>query len=149
MKTLRFYKLLIVVLILLNITTISFFWFTAKRPGPPDKNELVELLDLQGQTKTKILAMQDDHFKQKNALVQKSRDLHEQLFRSFNDASKDSTAVSNLIDRIVENQRETEQMTFNYFKEVSELCTPEQREKLQELIHEVLRRAGGPPPPKK
>jgi Spy/CpxP family protein refolding chaperone len=148
MKTLRFYKLLIVVLILINITTISFFWLTSKRPGPPGKNELVELLDLQGQTKTTILAMQDDHFTRKHALVQKSRDLHEQLFQSFNDETKDSTAVAQLIDRIVENQRETEQMTFDYFKEVSKLCTPEQREKLQELIHDVLRRAGGPPPKK-
>lgn len=149
MKTHRFYKLVILVLILVNITTVFFFWSTSRRPGPPGKNEIVELLDLQGETKTKILAMQNDHFSQKHSLIQKSRDLHEQLFLSFSDNSKDSVAIAQLIDRIVENQRETEQMTFDYFKATHALCTPEQQEKLQNLLHDVLKRAGGPPPPPK
>lgn len=146
MKTIRFYKILILVLLLLNISTVYFLWSSAKKHGRPGKNELVEMLDLEGTAKTKIIAMQEEHFSKKDALIKRSRDLHEELFRSFNDSSKDSTAIAQLIDRIVENQRETEQMTFDYFKEVSEICTPEQRVKLQELIHDVLKRAGGPPP---
>ena len=54
-----------------------------------------------------------------------------------------------LIDKIVENQRETEQMTFDYFKVVNSLCTPDQQKELQELIHNVLSRAGGSPSPPK
>jgi Spy/CpxP family protein refolding chaperone len=148
MKTIRFYKILILILLLLNISTVYFLWSTTKRHGRPGKNELVEMLDLEGSAKTKILAMQEIHFSKKDALIKRSRDLHEELFRSFNDTTKDSVAIAQLIDKIVENQRETEQMTFYYFKEVSELCTQEQQIKLQELIHEVLRRAGGPPPRK-
>lgn len=146
MKTIRFYKILILVLLLLNISTVYFLWSSTKKHGRPGKNELVEMLNVEGTAKKKILAMQETHFSKKDALIQRSRNLHEELFHSFNDTSKDSTEISQLIDKIVENQRETEQMTFDYFKSVSELCTPEQRIRLQELIHDVLRRAGGPPP---
>ena len=150
MKTTRFYKLIIVVLILINLTTLFFLWKGPRRPKHPDRNELVEMLDLSGNAKTKILALQDDHFKKKDALINRSRNLHESLFQSFNDESKDSTEIKKLIDKIVENQRETEQMTFDYFKVVNALCTPDQQKKLQDLIHNVLRQAGGQPhPPKK
>ncbi len=149
MKTTRFYKLIIVVLILINLTTLFFLWKGHKRPKHPERNELVELLDLSGNAKIKILALQDDHFKKKDALINRSRNLHESLFQSFNDESKDSTEIKMLIDKIVENQRETEQMTFDYFKVVNSLCTPDQQKRLQELIHDVLKRAGGPPSPTK
>jgi Spy/CpxP family protein refolding chaperone len=146
MKTTRFYKLIIVVLILINLTTLFFLWKGHKGPQRPDRNQLVEMLDLSGSAKTKILELQDDHFKKKGALVNRSRNLHESLFQSFNDESKDSTEIKKLIDKIVENQRETEQMTFDYFKVVNTLCTPVQQKKLQEIIHEVLSRSAGHPP---
>lgn len=149
MKATKFYKLIIVVLILVNLTTLFFLWAAPRRPKHPMRNELVEMLGLSGNTKTKILELQDDHFKRKDALIKRSRVLHESLFQSFNDPSKDSTEITMLIDKIVENQRETEQMTFDYFKIVNSLCTPDQQKKLQELIHDVLSRAGGPPQQKK
>ena len=71
--------------------------------------------------------------------------MHESLFQSFNDTSKDSLESKVLIDEIVENQRETEQMTFDYFKVVNTLCSPDQQKKLQNLIHDVLSRAAGHP----
>ena len=145
MKTNRFYKIIISVLILINIGTLFFLWKGPKRPKHPERNELVEMLDLSGNAKTKILALQDNHFKKKDALIKRSRNLHESLFKSFNNESKDSTEIKMLIDKIVENQRETEQMTFDYFKVVSSLCTPDQQKRLQELIHNVLSRAGGSP----
>jgi len=149
MKTIRFYKTLIVVLILVNLTTLFFLWNGPRRPKHPERNELVEMLDLTGNSKTKILVLQDDHFRKKDALIKRSRNLHESLFKSFNDPSKDSAEIKLLIDKIVENQRETEQMTFDYFKTVSSLCSTDQQKKLQELLHNVLSRAGGPPSPPK
>jgi len=146
MKTTRFYKLLIVVLILINLTTLFFLWKGPRRPKHPERNDLVEMLDLSGNTKTKILTLQDEHFKKKDFLIKRSIDLHESLFQSFNDTSKDRVEINLLIDKIVENQRETEQMTFDYFKVVNTLCTPVQQKKLQEIIHEVLSRSAGHPP---
>jgi Spy/CpxP family protein refolding chaperone len=80
--------------------------------------------------------------------MKRNRTLHERLFHSFNDPKKDRNAIASLIDDIVENQREIEQMTFDYFKKIDALCTPEQKIKLQNTIHKVLSRVGGPPPRK-
>ena len=102
MKTSRFYKLIIVVLILINLTTLFFLWKGPRRPKHPERNELVEMLDLSGNTKTKILELQDEHFKKKDFLIKRSIDLHESLFQSFNDKSKDILEIKVLIDEIVE-----------------------------------------------
>ena len=149
MKTARFYKILIIILVLINVTTVFFLW---RSPGhmPPHgpRKSLVEILELKGEKAQKIKQLEDTHFHDKDALIDKSRKLHEQLFRSFNDPSKDSLDIQNLIDRIVENQRETEQMTFDYFKSIDALCDPKQKGQLQDVIHHALGRMGMPPPPK-
>jgi len=155
MKSTRFYKIIISILVVINVTTLVFLWMTFNRPmGPPPhpgRLDLVDKLGVEGECRTKILNLQDNHFKQKDSLVNRGRDLHERLYRFFNNAKKDSSDISNLIDQIVENQRETEQMTFDHFKAISELCTPEQQKLLDEIILNVLskRGPGGPPPPRK
>lgn len=145
MKKLKFYKLLVIVLVLLNATTL-FFLFKGLRPqGRPDRNQLIAHLGLEGKAKEMVLQLQDIHFQQKDALINKSRRLHEELFTVFNDASKDSLDVQEKIDQIVENQRDIEQMTFDYFKEVTDYCNTDQKRQLKELIHIVLRQTAGPP----
>jgi hypothetical protein len=113
------------------------------------RKSLVEVLDLKGDAKKQILVLETEHFRVKDSLINKSRVLHERLFQFFKDSSHDSTDVTILIDKIVENQRETEQMTFDYFKQVNNLCTPAQKEELQKMIHNVLGKMGGPPHPPK
>lgn len=152
MRSTKFYEILIGSLFVLNLATLIFLWTTMKDGRPPhhERKSLVEVLDLKGEAKEQILALETEHFKVKDSLINRSRELHERLFQFFKDSSHDSSDVSLLIDKIVENQRETEQMTFDYFKKVNNLCSPAQQEELQKLIHNVLGKMGGPPhPPKK
>lgn len=147
MKQTTFYRLLIGFLVLLNAFTLYKLWPLPEDRGhrPPHKS-LVVVLHLTGKAKTTVARLEREHFHVKDSLVDHGRDLHEKLFRYFSDETKDSTAIAGLIDRIVENQRITEQMTFDYFKSVSRWCTPQQRVELQHAIHKVIRNAGGPPP---
>ena len=153
MKSTRFYKIVIATLVFINVTTLVFLWMTFQRPmGPPPhpgRMDLVERLGVEGENRTKILELQDEHFKRKDSLVDRGRDLHERLYRFFNNNEKDSSDVAQLIDQIVENQRETEQMTFDHFKAINILCSPAQQKILDEIIHNVFSRPGpgGPPPP--
>ena len=106
MKTLRFYKILIGILVVVNLTTVYFLWSSANgdnHPPHPKRNDLIDRLGITGDKKEQIMRLQDDHFKQKDALIQKGRELHEKLFLSFNDTSKDSTEIALIIDNIVEN----------------------------------------------
>ncbi len=149
MKKLNFYKWAAAALLMLNLVTLFLLWSRARHHDPPGKNDLVNLLKLQGENKTKILVLQNGHFKEKRKLMDKKIALHEELFSYFNDSKKNSADAETKIDEIAQNQREIEQMTFDYFKKVSAYCSPEQKIKLQDLIHDVLQRTGGFPPKKK
>lgn len=149
MEKTRFYKLVILVLVVVNLTTLYIYWNSSsqeERHGPPPRKSLVTVLSLTGTAKQRVTLLEKDHFHVKDSLIHVSRKLHEELFVWFKDDSKDSTAIRKLINHIVENQRETEQMTFDYFKEVEKLCTPAQKKKLQKAIHGALSRLNGPPP---
>ncbi|MES2556436.1 MAG: hypothetical protein V4604_09820 [Bacteroidota bacterium] len=154
MEKTRFYKLVILVLVMVNLTTLYFYWNGCsteehhRHHGPPPRKSLVTVLSLTGTAKQRVHSLEKDHFRVKDSLIDVSRRLHEELFVSFKDPSKDSTSIQQLIDHIVENQRETEQMTFDYFKEVEKLCTPAQKKQLQKMIHGALLRVNPPPPPR-
>lgn len=150
MKTVKFYKIVVISLFILNGVTLFFLLNPSRgrHPGHPNKMDLLEQLELSGKKKEQIIRLQDAHFQAKDKLMNRNRTLHERLFHSFNDPKKDSSAIALLINDIVENQREIEQMTFDYFKKIDALCTPEQKVKLQNTIHKVLSRVGGPPPRK-
>lgn len=149
MEKMRFYKLVILALVIVNLTTLYFYWNSSspeERHGPPSRKSLVTVLSLTGTAKQQVTLLEKDHFHVKDSLIHVSHKLHEELFVWFKDDSKDSVAIQKLINHIVENQRETEQMTFDYFKAVEKLCTPAQKKKLQKAIHGALSRLNGPPP---
>ena len=51
----------------------------------------------------------------------------------------DSTKIDALTKAIGERQAEIDRKTFSHFRELRALCTPDQREKLNQLFDEVLR----------
>lgn len=151
MKTTRFYKILIGILLVINLVTIFFLWKSTGNnhlPHGPRKS-LVEILDLKGDAAKKIKTLELEHFRLKDSLMDQSRRLHERLFQSSKNPESDQNEIDKSIDKIVENQRETVLMTYQYFKKVSLICTPEQQEKLQKVLHHALRMNGPPPPPKR
>jgi len=148
MKQFKFYKLVILLLVGLNAVTLYFLWTSSDgRRGEQHRKSLVTVLDLKGDAKTAISQLEKDHFHQKDSLIKSSRKLHENLFQYFSDETKDSVAIAALINKIVENQRFTEQMTFDYFKSISRLCTEKQRVKLNHAIHFAIRGMGNGPRP--
>ena len=57
--------------------------------------------------------------------------------------------MTELINEIVENQREMEQMTYDYFKTISTYCSTEQREILKEAIGMAIQQMSAGRPPKR
>lgn len=147
MKTTRFYKWLIGILLVMNGTTLYLLWNSGETPEEhhPRRKSLVTVLMLKGKARDEVRHLEKEHFHIKDSLIARSRSLHEELFHSFSDPKKDSADIAGLIDRIVENQRITEQMTFDYFREVSRWCTAKQRVRLQKAIHHAIARMGGLP----
>lgn len=153
MKSIKFYKILSITLLILNIVTLSIFFFSGPQnpsgpPGPPKPGEarLAKDIGMTGPVKKKVDALEIEHHKDKKALIRKSFRLQKELYSSLGNDER-STEV---LEEIRANRAEIDRMTFEFFSEVASHCNKKQRKKLDTIINKVLRRITGihgPPPP--
>jgi hypothetical protein len=142
---------LIVVLVVINLLTVSILWMQTARTNEPQPQQsdarasesvalLKKTLDLnEGQTKQfdSMRTGQIEKSKSYNdRLAALKRQLSEELFKEHPDTS----LVHSLTGNIGELQSKVEQIRFDYFKDLLALCTPEQREKLRPIVTEIFGR---------
>jgi hypothetical protein len=148
MKGPKFYKIVIMLLVILNIGTLAFMWFN-KPPHPPKPGEhkIATELGLTGEVKTKIDKLETDHHAKKKKLVHKDMDLHKKL---YDEIGKEGDG-SDILEEIAANKEEIEKMTFNYFDEIATYCNESQQEELRKMVHFAFEnlRPGPPRPPGK
>ncbi|MFT6924006.1 MAG: hypothetical protein ACJA1C_003026 [Crocinitomicaceae bacterium] len=147
MKGTRFYKLIIVALVLLNIGTLVYFQLTKpSHPPKPNHGDLGRQLELKGEAKSKVDALEKQHHKDKKVLLQKDHALHKKLFNCIGT----DKPTNDLLDQINKNKEEIESMTFIFFDEVAEHCNAKQKKKLIKFVQQRLNRIRpGPPPPRR
>ena len=151
MEAKRLYKWVIVLLVLINGALLYLYWSKPSEPEhrPPHKRKSITImLEMTGSDKQEVLKLEKVHFHRKDSLIRRGVTLHQALFRSFDDPKQDSADVAHVIDKIVENQREMEQMTFDHFKAISNYCNAEQKRKLKKGIYRVLQQMTMRPPRK-
>lgn len=148
-----------VILILLNITTLTVLWWTKKgnqQEGRPPQGGaiafLVKELKLDSLQQQQLLVFRDEHRSATQEIRKKNREAKEVFFsllekEGITDAEIDAAAtVSARYDA------ELAKITFDHFKKIRYICTVEQQKRFDEIIHEVLRMLAGPqggsPPPR-
>jgi len=154
MDRVKLYKIVIVTLVVINLLTIGTVWFVKPKGHRPMPHEhsmtfLAGELGITGTNKTLLDAMETEHHTVKRELLEKNKQLREHLFGLLKKTAIDSLNVNRYIDSILINQKNIEIMTFDHFKKVKALCTPQQQIKLEETIAEAIRMAGGKPPKNK
>jgi hypothetical protein len=146
MKTTRFYKIMIVLLVLINLTTLASIWWHQPPPPPPhpgEKPQLATEIGLQGAAKSRVDKLEIAHHKEKQALLRKDRTWHKEYFALIGtEKSADS-----LLRLIQTNKEEIESMTFDFFDQVAAECDPAQLEKLRSFIEDKLLEISGRPGP--
>lgn len=149
MKGERFYKIVIVVLVVINISTLAFMWFgrPPHPPPPPGEKQLSQILGLSGENASKVNALEEAHHKAKHKLVDKDMELHKKMYELIG-AEEDSKTV---LSEINTNKEEIESMTFEFFDKVADHCNDAQKEKLREFVHRAFdqMRPSPPPPPRR
>lgn len=152
MEAKKLYKWVIVLLVLINGALLYLYW---SKPAPPEhrpphkRKSITIMLEMTGSDKQQVLKLEDIHFHRKDSLIRRGMHLHQELFRSFDNPKQDSSDIAAVIDKIVENQREMEQMTFDHFKAISQYCNPAQKRKLKKGIYRVLQQMTPHPPAKR
>ncbi len=151
----KFKNWLIILLLLLNIITMSVIWMKTSKerefaPSKEDKNrpesvslmkEVLNLDDAQTKQLEKLRSDKLDLSKKYNdSLSVLKKQLSDELFKS-----KSSQKIINEKTKMIgELQSKVELVRFNHFNQLLAICTPEQKEKLKPIIQELF----GRKPPK-
>lgn len=152
MKQQNIFKTLTIILLLLNLSTLGFFWFTKPLHPPmpghlPSGNpplSIVDGLKLSEEKASAIKILESEHHKTKKELVEKDKMLHDQLFETIGD----SKSTDSLVNEIARNIKAIEKMTIDFFNEIYSTCDESQKKELKERIiqgHKMMRPPALPP----
>ena len=140
MKRTKLYKIIIAALVIINVGMLIFF-FTMRPPhGPHDRKDLAEKLGIEGSKVAVLNKLEKEHHAEKEKLMKMDRELHELLFSKL--GTDDD--VSTIQEEIEANHNEIEKMSFEFFNEVTKMCTPAQKEELKKTIHHAFRQMRKP-----
>jgi len=152
MDNTKFFKIVILVLLLINIATLTFMWSTSQRPQnlqprPPDVGEfLTQKLQLTEAQQKQFEALKQAHHEKVETLRENNKKLHNDFFDLLKQPNIDTTTINMAADAIMMNQKAIEMATFYHFEEVRSICTPDQQKMFDEVIKEALRMMSPPPP---
>lgn len=148
----KFLKTVIIILLLINISTLAFMWM--QKPGhgmpPPPPQEvgnflMHELHFTEAQVK-QYEEMREEHRGYVENLRKESRELHDAYFDMLGITPTDTNKVNQMADSLSQFQKQIELSTFYHFQKVRMICTAEQQKKFDEVINEGLRMMAPRPP---
>ncbi len=154
-------RTLIGVLVLLNIATLVALWLTyLRRPLPPPRRgggggaDNVQMFFARELGLTKEQAQKFEALRQK--LVSsvrggndEQRRLRLALMNELLAPAPDQGKVDELTAALGKQEGEMDRALFMHFRELYDVCTPQQQVKFRGLIDELLSMFGPPPPPPK
>lgn len=152
MENSRFLKIVIIILLLINISTLAFMWMHKGPHGmPPPRQEigdfLMRELNFTDTQRNQYEKMRDEHRSSVRNLRDRSRELHDDFFELLGTIPIDSIKANQLADSITIIQKQIELSTFYHFQQVRSNCTAEQQKKFDEVINDALIMMAPPPPP--
>jgi Spy/CpxP family protein refolding chaperone len=156
----KWLSILILLLLVANIATLSMYWYTKlvkpENQQPAKRGEaanfLIKELGFNAEQEKKYRVLIEEHQKATRLASKALRAAKENYFDLLQENTVDSVSEKIALTEIVTTQQQLEQITFNHFKQVKDLCTAEQQLKFNTVIKKAMRMMGpmqpqqGPPP---
>lgn len=146
----KFFAIIIIFLLLLNLGTLSFLFIKSGNEkhhphhGRQDPGEfLINELGLDEQQKVEFNKLKEEHHSQMKAL-QDSIKVQRELLPNIIDSGNDSLAVA-VSNKIGSYQQRVEYATYAHFKKVKSICTQDQRSRFKNVIEDMLKMMAAPP----
>jgi Spy/CpxP family protein refolding chaperone len=142
-------------LIILNILSVGTIWFLQFRRQPlppkigpePVQHFLEAELQLTQEQAQQFERLRQEHSQAAKALNDAGHQLKGTLLNEVFTDSPDLEKVKHLAEEIGKKQTELDLLLFQHLLALKSLCSPEQADRLQTLIHEVVPPPGKPPQP--
>jgi Spy/CpxP family protein refolding chaperone len=145
----RFALISIITLVVLNIFTLTLLWIFHFRqpervPPPFDRRAarvekfLERRLNLSPEQSTEFKQLRRQHFQESMVVMNEIRELKEKMLDEVFSKDPDSLVVKNLTEQIGNKEAEREWLLFTHFRELRDVCTPEQRVKLEQIFQKIF-----------
>lgn len=153
----KWLPIVLIALVILNIVTLTAFWVFSRNTHKPQPSKggaiefLVKELRLDSVQRGQLKLLRDEH----RSESQEIRKLNREAKDAFFDLLQEENVADSILDKAatqsVYYDAELVKATFRHFKKIRAICTPAQKEKFDEIIHEVLRMQAAPqgPPPRR
>lgn len=140
MNQAKFYKTLVIILILLNLGTVFSMWYK-RPPHQPErkKHQISIMLQLEGDAKKTVDQLEIEHHKAKKQLMHEDRRMHNELYLLIGKEAD----PKGLLEDIHFNKVKIEAMTYKYFVNIGKQCNEEQLKELKEFIKKALHNLSG------
>jgi len=146
---------LIVLLVVLNLGTLSFMWYTKFASPKPEMNQpplppkngadyLSNELKFSKEQNEKIDKLREEHFQKVKKIKDEARDLRELFFTNLSKSDIDSNKVNEIGNNIAISEKQVELATFYHMRKIREVCDENQKKRFDEIIMDVLKMGIGP-----
>ena len=153
MNNSKFLKIVIVLLLLINLSTISFMWLNRPHKNDAFRDFFAKELQFTTKQKEQFEALKKEHHEAKEALKEIDKEKHDAYLDLLKNPNIDSLTVKKAADEIIKVKEKEELALFYHFQKVRAICDEKQKQKFDEIIKEAARMMGsksrdgqGPPP---
>jgi len=136
-------QIVIVLLVIMNGVSLYFLF----RPHPHHFRRppsIVDVLDIEEESVSKIKAIEEDHFTQKGMLMDEIRANKRKVYKLIGTKFKAQT-LDSLLSLINSKNYKAEKMTFDYFLNLRTIVPKEKQKDLDKFVIDVIANQPGPP----
>lgn len=149
--------IIIGLLIIVNLSTLSFFWITRKK-APPHQSKgggaaafLIKELALDSSQKVTYSNLIEQHqlaIRSKKRQIEQAREAY---FTLLSDTTVSEQTIKDAATQVSIIEQQVDLLTFHHLQKLRTICNQEQQKKFDEVITKVIHMMGrqGPPPPRK
>ena len=137
---LSFWKIFAITLLISNMVILAFIFFEkptrADNKGP--SNFIIKELNLNAAQIENFNQLKLAHQDSVRSLKNTGRELREDYFKLLRNDTTDNILADQLLIQIANNQKAIEQITFEHFQSVKNICDSVQKVKFDSIILEVI-----------
>jgi len=139
---------IILILILINVATLSFIWF-----NKPPKEPITQRAEMQREKMHKFMGqrlglnetqmdglkkIQDEHFKAMLEIRKNIRDKKHSLYDKMFEENVNENEVNELISELGKLYEKQEEINYEHIKKVKAICTPQQAVEMKKMLQRIL-----------
>ncbi|WMJ72633.1 Spy/CpxP family protein refolding chaperone [Cytophagaceae bacterium ABcell3] len=144
MQTVKFLKIAVVLLLIINIATLTYMFYLSDRPTHErirrPHTMLIERLNMTEDQQEKYEQLRSEYRQELRTLRIEKMKARKQTFLLLQDTQPDTMKAQNLTREAADIQQQMELITFNHFKNIKNFLTEEQKEQFNEFVGEMSER---------